>query len=131
MPTTMHAELSLFSEDLDPERIADLLGIPADEEWRKGDPKGARAVAFRKEGCWRIVTVPSEDCDRSLNDHLRDLLERIKPVRESLSTLAEGCSVEFGAVIEFDETVPDLHVDADVVKAMAQMNAELDLDIYL
>jgi len=127
----MYAEFGVYAEHLNPQHITDLLGMRPDKTWRKGDLKAARGVATRKEGCWKIATVPSENTTQSLNDHLRALLGRIGAARESVTLLAKDSLIEFACVIKFEADVPALHIDADVLQAIAAMNGCVDLDVYL
>lgn len=131
MATEMYAQLAIYGEQLDPDEVTKVLGLSPERSWRRGDPKGARGVASRKEGCWKIETKRSQDCEKDLNDHLLTLLERIAPVRGIVGALAERFTLQFECIIEFDQEVPALHVDRQVMKAMSDLGGELDIDAYL
>lgn len=129
MATEMYAQLAIYGEQLNPDEISKTLDLSPDRSWRKGDPKGK--AAFRKEGCWKIETQRSRDCEKDLNDHLLALLERIAPVKNFVAEFRKQFTLQFECIIEFDEQVPALHVDHSVLKAMSELGAEFDIDGYL
>ena len=52
-------------------------------------------------------------------------------MKEPLGMLAAKYHLEFGCVIFLDEFAPSLHIDASVLKAMSDLGAEFDVDLYL
>ena len=131
MATQMYAEFAIFSPNLQPEEVTALLGIKPDKSYRAGEPVSAKVSMLRKEGCWEIKTAPTKDADASLNDHLCLLLDRITPAKEAVRSLASDHSIQFGCVVYFDEQVPALYLERDVLKAMSDLNATFDIDAYL
>jgi hypothetical protein len=127
------AELTITSDTLTPEDVADHLRLPYDRCWRIGDPRGSTGKAWANYGWVLSVTKlaeRAEDVPGLVVSCLEDLVRRIGPIAESARAISGqsdiGVSVDVLA-----STVPALMLERDVVRVIAEAGAWLDIDINL
>lgn len=135
----MKVFLSVFSPDLTPDQVQQVLLMRCDSSWRKGDLfpyVGAPQSRVRKQNCWRISSGAEETGSTGENaggpsESIAGLLARVKG-RESgfLRLVGLGCTVEV-AISIVSANVPALNFDPEILSDLASIGASLDIDIVL
>ncbi len=129
MNAEIYAEFVLTGTDLNPEDVTSKVGIQPTKTWLKDDlisPKGR--IRYKQNG-WKLRSHLQASDD--LDEHFRVVLEQLK---QSWQPLVELCSIyqaEFCGVIYTSGDRPVIHFDQEVLKAVLQLNAEIDVDLYV
>jgi hypothetical protein len=121
------AKLGIFSQNLKPEDLNSILGIHCDKGYLKGDLRGP--IIREKENGWIIYSrIPKY---APLKEHINDILARVSQVTDKIRDLADKPDVkmEFGCTIHADES-PPLDFDKEIVAALCQIGARIDVDLY-
>ncbi|MCR9144713.1 MAG: DUF4279 domain-containing protein [bacterium] len=87
---------AISGPELNPELITQMLGIDPDRK--------LQALADR-DGVWQINSTLG--ADQKIEDHLREILHRLLPVRRKLRELARDLKLEFYCAVEKE---PGAHV---------------------
>jgi hypothetical protein len=127
MPNEIYAELVITSRSLKPEEITDRVGLVPASIWKVGEQIGISS-RIRQENGW--VLASGLDHSRDLREHLHSLMEKIAPTTDRLSDLAGDCEIEVACVLYAYDFIPEMHFDAGIVRAVAAIGAEIDLDLY-
>jgi len=122
--------LELRSDRVDPDRITEALGLQPSQIWRRGDAWGRRPRP-RPENGWVLATPYRATWDA--DEPLRQLLDWIEPSRASLAELTTGGSVRGRlSIVGFQrDRGPSIYVDREVVRAIAQLGIDLNVDFYV
>ncbi len=131
MATRILAEFKLTGTNFNPEEVTSLLGIVPTKTWRKDD-QTLDSLLTRKRDGWRLSTGEEESLD--LNNQLRPVLDQLKPhfskIKDVCARLHLEVEMGFAVNVENGET-PALHFDKDIVQIAADLNAEIDIDLYV
>jgi Domain of unknown function (DUF4279) len=117
--------LVLTSKTLSPEQISARAKITPSKTWRSGDVVHPRATNRHKEnGCTvEVVDTALSAAAKRLSDQLRDQ-------SATLTNLAD-IDVELSCVVNVHGSVPELHLDPEIVAFAASIKAALDFDVYV
>lgn len=131
MATEINTSLTLTVVGFNPEDITSFVGIEPTDTWRVGyQPR--EGAAKRKFDGWSISTGKKPSIN--LDEQLLDLLKIIQPCRLKLVQICKkfNLEVEFDCVIYIKgNDIPSIHIDNSVVKLAAELNAEIDVDLYI
>jgi hypothetical protein len=128
MADEFYAKLGIFSSTLTPDQVNSILGIKCDQSYLIGDRRG-RTNILEKENGWIIFSnIPR---DAPLEDHVKNLLERVSPIIDKIRGIADrpDAEVELGCVIHANEE-PPLFFTKEVVATLHRMGASIDVDLY-
>lgn len=132
------AKLDIVAFRGKPERISKHLAMRPDEAWAKGDiipdtgnyegPKPRR----RKYSCW-TVRASLKEYSYDFEDYVKDLIKKITPVRTRVKTVPAAKLFLRGRIEIYDlrASMPSLGLNADTMRFLSDIKAELDLDIAL
>ena len=139
MESRVRAYFALFGFHEDPEEISQIVGIAPSRTQRAGEPISiARDHPSLFRDAAPLVKVNSWVLDSGLDpsadvaSHVRALLDHLEPVRDVLARLAERYDAVFNCIVEsYGGDRPAICFDNDIVKAVGQYNAALDVDLYV
>lgn len=129
MNSEVYAEFSLRGTDLNPEEVTSKLGIQPTKTWLKDELISPKARIRYQQNGWKLRSHLETSDD--LGEHFHTVLEQFK---QSWLPLVELCSIyeaEFCGVIYTSGERPAIHFDKDILKAVLQLNAEIDVDLYV
>ena len=101
----------------------------ANRNWRRGDALTYTNKGTHKDNGWE-VTSPSSDA-LYVENHIADLLRLVLPVREKFKSLPAGSSVMLicGISVYPDREMPSLFFDAETLRVLGEIHADLDIDL--
>jgi len=122
---------TLTGLDLDPNEITTATNLEPSKAWRKGDLIDPRRPARRhKEGGWSIASGCEDTVD--IESQIKALLKRLCPARQALVSLGKRYDAEVECVMYiYGGERPAEHFDRDAVRQMAELNASIDVDLYI
>jgi hypothetical protein len=92
--------------------------------WKKGD-KVQGSLITRKQDGWELEsTLPKEN---SLSEHVKNIIQCVYP---NLLTIARDSVKLSAAVYMYGLDRPSLRIDAEAIRKLAELGAELDIDLY-
>ncbi|TFE02339.1 DUF4279 domain-containing protein [Jeotgalibacillus salarius] len=115
---------------MDTKSVTEKLGVTPSERYQNGDLiEGSNR--YRKQSAWRISSGYQEDL--FLDDSFKKVID---PLREKISVIND-IRKEYNATCRlivvsemFDGHTPALGFPADIVRFAAEVDAEIDLDLY-
>jgi hypothetical protein len=117
------------------EELSRIIGLPCDVSRRKDEPLAGRPGLTSKKNLWRIETRreipedPQEVC-RQISEALWEVLNRIRGHEEGFAAAAElGVSGVMVGVLA--ESAPSIELDAALLKAVAVLNVDLEVDLVV
>jgi hypothetical protein len=114
--------------DFDPDEITKHIGLPPSETHRFGEPIG-RTKAVYKLNMWRLRSRLSNTT--GIQEQIKDVLDQLSPVWSSARAVSQRYQTELECVVYVYDHMPELHFDAATVDLLAQLNCDIDLDIYV
>jgi hypothetical protein len=126
------ARLVIVSDEVPAAEIDRMLGIDADESWRRDELVGrGRTGRRRPNHGWILESGRSEEA--SPNEHLGALMVRLAPAVAKLPRLMSmpGISAKLWLVEHIENWNPGLSLSPDELAALARIGIELDVDIYV
>jgi hypothetical protein len=129
-PYLPHASLVMRGKELDPEMINERLGVRAHRSFKRGD-KRQRGHGEWPHGFW-ILESSGQVNSVDLVDHIRWLLEEIKPFQESLvRLLADGAiDVKISCFWILPSSNELFILEPELLAQIALLNIKFELDIY-
>ena len=133
--TKLRAGFLLIGHGLDPELISDQIGLKPTLMWRQGQPRVPRSPLVHDSDGWAIRTDYEVTLD--LQSHVRRILALVHPHAQEIRRLcdAHGLSAELECVVRIigDEVqkAPAITFDSGTVRQLADLQADLDIDINL
>jgi len=125
----IRCDFILTGDGYDPDIITHALAIQPTRTWWHGDPIVPSSLSYKHDG-WCLSTGPVEALD--VQDVAQPLLAQLIPLADDIATLhaqwALDCEVAY--TVQVEGTVPVFHFDLEMVQALAQLQAELDIDVY-
>jgi len=113
----------------DPDAITQALAIEPTRTWRQGDAIARSGLHYKHDG-WCLSNGPVEALDAQ--EVAQPLLAKLLPQADTIATLrvqwALDCEVAY--TVHSEDAVPALHFDLAMVRALAQLHAEFDIDVY-
>jgi hypothetical protein len=127
MNSRINVELNIISVEMAPDLISNALGIKCDHSWQIGDRRG-RSLIIEKSNGWTLSSMrPDND---TLENHIKELLGRLSSHIKQFGLLKEHCEIELSCVIRSD-VAPVLNFSQEVIRALSEIGAGLDIDLYL
>ncbi len=114
-----------FDETPTPNELDSLLGVKCDRGFLDVRP----STTIRYKSGWLLRSrLPGK---APLEDHVKDLLERVSPIAEKIGSIAQRPNVEvqFGCVI-YTSTRQEFYFTREQVAAICAMGAYIDVDLY-
>jgi hypothetical protein len=130
MKPEISVALTLTGSDLNPDDITSRLDLEPTRTWRLGD-QILNTSLKREHGGWSLSTDRKPVID--LQDQLDLILREVQAQTDALNELANerNFNVELACVIYVSDETPVIHFDAEVVELLAELNAEIDIDLYV
>ncbi|NJO00918.1 MAG: DUF4279 domain-containing protein [Bacteroidia bacterium] len=124
----VYLRISNFS--FDPKKITEMLNILPEETFKKGDiVERPRRKLLRPYNFWSFLSPLPQT--QPIEDHVQKVLEMILPKKDKLVKILEESEGELGIVSYiYDDANPGLHLDKIVMKTIADLGLELDIDLY-
>lgn len=106
------------------------LDIHPMKRWLKGSRVDERAqVKYKNNGVAFFSKLGSA---RDFDDHVEALVKILKPLKEKLQKLSQTCYSEVSCVINvFGGERPAIHFDRDTIRLFSDLNAHIDIDLYV
>jgi hypothetical protein len=126
------SELIVESETLSPEEISARIGIPCDRCWRVGGLRGKTGKTWTTSGWVLKSSVSASSYTRSslFSSCLGNLIKRLEPIADKIKNLCGEGDVGVSVDILASE-IPGLYIDREVLRAIANVGAWLDIDITI
>jgi Domain of unknown function (DUF4279) len=123
--------LSHFQEE--PEEITNLLQITPSQTWKTGDLIHPKSRLLRDHNGWEMKPDLNKE-DKELESQLLSLIERLNRSWGKLVELTSNdyyCA-EISIVINvYGNDVPAINFSPEVIKKIAEINASIDIDLYV
>ena len=131
MRSELSVQFTLRGVDLNPDDVTRLLGLQPTEAWRVGDRITAiRVPRFFSDSAWRLHSGLPDTTD--LEEQVKSLLDRLEPVWDVAVELGKKHYAEFSCVVySYGGDRPAISFDNEVIKRLAELNATLDVDLYI
>lgn len=126
------AKFTLTDFECSPREITERLGISPTKTWEIGDlisPRGQREYEFNG---WRLDSELHNSLD--LEEQLKALLQQLDVAWKELAKTCQQYESEFSFVIYLDNDdgqIPAVHFSPELIAKIHQLNAAIDLDIYV
>ncbi len=130
MTVEIEASLTLTGENLIPDEISALLDKVPTKIWKTGDLISPRSTLRRKQNGWSLSSNVEDIY--YLESHVKSIFEKLRSSWESLVNLCHLYDAEISCVVYVDvgDSVPAIHFDQDTIQKVAELNAEIDVDLY-
>jgi len=135
--TRISAEFTLTGTGFNPDEVTSFLGIHPAKTWRKGDLVDPRTLPRYKHDGWKLSAGYKElDEENAVNlsNLVLDIFHKLQPHTSRLKVVCEKykLAAELTCVMYIEgNDRPEMHFDHDVVKWLAELNAETDLDLHV
>ncbi len=113
--------------EFDPAEITSRLGLAPTESWKKG-ARNPRTHFERNHSRWILDSRLEESA--SLNTHIRDVLQQLKPYVEVVRELRSTLNGWLQAVGYFHDGYSGVSLDEDIVAGLAEIKVGVDFDFY-
>jgi hypothetical protein len=130
MATSIKVRFTLTGMNIDPDEISQAIGLAPTKTWRRGEQRASSALCWEHDG-WTLstseeVTLDLETEVQKLLQYLKGHTKQINRASKQLKLEAEiGCSI----YIE-DDQAPRIHLNRETLKAVNELGADIDIDIY-
>ncbi len=113
-----------------PEEITEKVGITPSETWKTGDFVTKKSVMRHQSNGWQLNSQLEKTAE--LEDHIQSVLEQLKPSWQSFIEISIDCYVEISCAIYLysDNQLPAIHFNKEIVQQIAELNADIDIDLY-
>ncbi|GGH65929.1 beta-galactosidase/beta-glucuronidase [Filimonas zeae] len=123
---------SVVGASLNPLSLSEVIKIAATRYWFKDDviPNRAKLIR-RKETCWEYAFDVLNTLD--VNEVTGMFLLKFDSVLEALALYINGNNLEskLSLVVKMYGETPAVQFDKEFLKKIAQINAELEIDLYM
>ncbi|MBI3184967.1 MAG: DUF4279 domain-containing protein [Myxococcales bacterium] len=127
MKSEVRVSIVLAEFVCDPGAIEGVLGVRPSKTWRAGDRIGKSSRTYRVNG-WALQSELPKD--RALQEHVDWLLARMPRSLQALKVVSPSWTAEVSCVVYVVEQVPELHLNAKTIGRIAELGAEIDIDLY-
>jgi len=128
----MEFEISVLFElrgsELEPEKITALLGIIPTKTWRVNDLVHPKAGVRRKSNGWSLKSQLDKSAE--LDEHIKSIFEELQPSWQSLVEICKQYDALISCAVYRYQQIPSIYFDKDIVRKTAELNAQIDVDIY-
>ena len=130
MTVEIEASLTLTGENFIPDEISALLDKVPTKTWKTGDLISPRSTLRRKHNGWSLSSNVEDIY--YLEAHVKSIFEQLRSSWESLVDLCHLYDAEISCVVYVDvgDSVPAIHFDQGTIQKVAELNAEIDVDLY-
>ncbi|WP_449418172.1 DUF4279 domain-containing protein [Phormidium nigroviride] len=126
----IYAYFQLIGMEFDPDEVTAKVGIKPTKIHRIGDLITSRGTRRYEENAWCVYSQ-LEEKSIHLEDYVKSVLEQLQPGWLPLVELCKHYYVEIACVIYYSGSVPSIHFDKYIVEMAHQLNAEIDVDLYV
>ncbi len=126
----IRVHFTLTGKNVDPAEITKKLGVEPTTTWRMGECVPKTAVKWKHDG-WRVSTNEVETVDMPVL--VRAVLKKMIPAADKIRSVCSerGLDAELNCIAYVDDQIPIVHFDPDIVTAVSDLGAEIDVDIML
>jgi len=121
------AWVSVVSDKRSADDISAIVGLQPDRAWKIGDRRGQTSIAEKANG-W-IVNSRLQNVGFEVEDHIDDLMQRVKPVAEKFAFLPEEDSVTVHVAI-YSESRVSMSFERHIPRLISMLAARLDIEVY-
>lgn len=116
--------LRILGDQLDPDQVSDVLGMPPTSSARKGDP-------FPRKGRW-LLEIESKDCgqDVDVEDGIELLFSRLPSDPDFWASLTTAYNVDIFCGLFLTSANRGFGISAEVSKLLADRHLEIGFDLY-
>jgi hypothetical protein len=130
MKSELSASFMLLGQEFDPAQVTAWVGLTPSRTWRIGDLVQPPAILRHKRNGWVLDSTLPASAD--LEEHVKSVLERLQPSWAVLVELALQYDTVISCVVySYGGDRPAMHFDKDIVKRAAELNAAIDIDLYI
>ena len=130
MYSEVYAGFELFGTELNPDEVTGLVGITPSRAWRIGDPQRPPIPGVHKNSGW--ILKSDLPLSAYLDDHVMWVLERLRPSWSEFARLGAQYEAIISCVVKsYGGDRPPITFEPEVVKRVAELNAALDVDLYV
>jgi hypothetical protein len=113
-----------------PDEVSEKLGISPTKTWRFGESIQKTLASYKHDG-WRLSTNEVETLD--LDKQLKKIWDIIHPFNSKIINICEDLKLDAEIACSVDvegDQYPALYFERESIKRIAELNAELDIDIF-
>ena len=128
MEFEISVSFELKGRELDPEEITALLGIIPTKTWRVDDLVHPKAGVRRKSNGWSLKSNLDKSVD--LDEQIKSIFEQLQPSWQCLVEICQRYDAMINCAVYGYKYIPSIYFDKHIVRKTAELNAEIDVDIY-
>ena len=130
MATEIAASFTLRGSNVDPGDITAALGIVPSTTWRVGDLIPNTPMA-RKDNGWRLSSP--RRASYHLEDEIKYVIDKVSSRVDAIrATIVKfRLEAEIACAVYVKGDVPSMHLDNDLVRIVAELGADIDIDLYV
>jgi hypothetical protein len=120
--------LKITGFECSPDEISNIIDINPTKTWLKNEVIHKRALIRHKENGWILQSgLPR---DTPIKIQIEDLLGVVLPRKQLFQKLPQGSKIAIYCVVYSTLGRPDISLEPEMVKAIAELGAALDFDLY-
>lgn len=129
LATRISAALTLTGSGFDPDKVTQHVGVVPTKTYRMGE-QIQKTLLRQKYDVWSFSTGLQESLD--LCHQVHALLDQLQPYLPTLATVCQRwhLDAEIECVIYAEGQIPAIHFNLDDIKRIAELGAEIDVDLY-
>ena len=127
MQPKYHVKLRILDEEMLPEEITEQTGISPSKIWYKNDLRPKTCIKEKESG-WELESTLHKE--RLLAEHIVFLLSVIEPVYVQFQNCTQRYYSQLSCAIYFDDERPEICFDKNLIIQLADLNLNVDIDIY-
>ena len=121
--------LRIIGDDLDPEKITQVLSCKPSTSYKKGDTiKSKYKDRVAKIGRWNLDSELPDESD--LEDKIWDILKKVSLDQKAWTTLTESYQVDLFCGVFLETENRGFGLSVDIMKALSRLGIEIGFDIY-
>lgn len=127
----IYVAFTLTDFDCGPEEITARVGITPAETWKMGEFINKKKTMRYEYNGWQVHSKPEKT--EELENHLISVLEQLKIGWKFLVEISRLYYAEISCAIYIysDTERPTIHFSKQVIQKIAELNADIDVDIYI
>jgi hypothetical protein len=126
----LKARFLISSDTTDPSSFSAFLGVEATRTWLKGEQVHPKAINRFDHNGWVLIETDRGD-KASLEILVNRLFQAIDLNRvKQLTSTDPSVEIELSIVVHLTESAPLMFLSSHQVKCLADIGAEIDVDIY-
>ena len=120
--------LTITDFDCDPDEISNLLKLTPTKIYRIGELRIPQSILRNRTNGWKLKSSLSQS---TIEEQVEHLLEQIRPCYEIITELGKKYEIEISCHVHCGVHIPAIHFNNNIIKQLAQLNASIDVDIYV